>query len=353
MLERLEKAASEGRIFESTLENAKCWTQAEYLPEWVGQSIGELIDQGAWEELNDRFYRELAFGTGGMRGRTIGRTSSAIEQGDLESQGGCPAYAAVGTNVLNDFNIVRATIGLFHYVQAYLKENGRIESPRFVIAHDVRHFSRHFCELAASTWNRLGGQALIFDGPRSTPQLSFAVRHYGATCGAVITASHNPPHDNGFKVYFEDGAQIVSPHAELIVSEVAQIGLDAVPQFLNVSLDEVVTLNAAADEAYLNVLEEVVLDREVMEKQATKVVFSPIHGTGAVSSLPILRKLGIEVVEVPEQMEFDGRFPTVRSPNPENAEGAGVCYRQGRSDRCGSGCSDRSGRGSYGGSRAK
>lgn len=320
MLERLETAASEGRIFESTLENAKCWAQAEYLPEWVGQSIGELIDQGAWEELNDRFYRELAFGTGGMRGRTIGRTSSAIEQGDLESQGGCPAYAAVGTNVLNDFNIVRATIGLFHYVQAYLKENGRIESPRFVIAHDVRHFSRHFCELAASTWNRLGGQALIFDGPRSTPQLSFAVRHYGATCGAVITASHNPPHDNGFKVYFEDGAQIVSPHAELIVSEVAQIGLDAVPQFLNVSLDEVVTLNAAADEAYLNVLEEVVLDREVMEKQATKVVFSPIHGTGAVSSLPILRKLGIEVVEVPEQMEFDGRFPTVRSPNPENAE---------------------------------
>ena len=318
ILEKLASAEAQGFISTTTLENVTRWSQAEYLPKWVTQSVSELVDQGAWEELNDRFYQELAFGTGGMRGRTIGRISSAVEQGDLS--GGCPAYAAVGTNVLNDFNIVRATVGLFRYVQSYLQAAGRIETPRFVIAHDVRHFSRHFCELAASTWNRLGGQALIFDGPRSTPQLSFAVRHYGATCGAVITASHNPPHDNGFKVYFEDGAQIVSPHAESIVSEVAKIGLDAVPPYLEVQLDGVITLDASADEAYLNVLEEVVLDREVMEEQETKVVFSPIHGTGAVSSLPILRKLGVDVIEVPEQMEPDGRFPTVDSPNPENAE---------------------------------
>ena len=318
ILEKLASAEAQGFISTTTLENVTRWSQAEYLPKWVTQSVSELVDQGAWEELNDRFYQELAFGTGGMRGRTIGRISSAVEQGDLS--GGCPAYAAVGTNVLNDFNIVRATVGLFRYVQSYLQAAGRIETPRFVIAHDVRHFSRHFCELAASTWNRLGEQALIFDGPRSTPQLSFAVRHYGATCGAVITASHNPPHDNGFKVYFEDGAQIVSPHAESIVSEVAKIGLDAVPPYLEVQLDGVITLDASADEAYLNVLEEVVLDREVMEEQETKVVFSPIHGTGAVSSLPILRKLGVDVIEVPEQMEPDGRFPTVNSPNPENAE---------------------------------
>lgn len=318
ILEKLASAEAQGFISTTTLENVTRWSQAEYLPKWVTRSVSELVDQGAWEELNDRFYQELAFGTGGMRGRTIGRISSVVEQGDLS--GGCPAYAAVGTNVLNDFNIVRATVGLFRYVQSYLQDAGRIETPRFVIAHDVRHFSRHFCELAASTWNRLGGQALIFDGPRSTPQLSFAVRHYGATCGAVITASHNPPHDNGFKVYFEDGAQIVSPHAESIVSEVAKIRLDAVPPYLEVQLDGVITLDASADEAYLNVLEEVVLDREVMEEQETKVVFSPIHGTGAVSSLPILRKLGVDVIEVPEQMEPDGRFPTVNSPNPENAE---------------------------------
>lgn len=316
----MEIAASEGVLLEQAFENAKRWSQADFLPSWVASSLAELVEKGAWEELNDRFYRELAFGTGGMRGRTIGRVSSSVELGTAESSDACPVHAAVGTNVLNDFTIVRATIGLFRYVESYLRGSGRIESPRIVVAHDVRHFSRHFCELAASTWNRLGGQALIFDGPRSTPQLSFAVRHYQATCGAVITASHNPPHDNGFKVYFEDGAQIVSPHAECIVTEVTKVGLEAVPPFLEVSLDGVVTLGEEADMAYLAVLEELVLDREVMEKEETKVVFSPIHGTGAVSSLPVLRKLGIDVVEVPEQMEPDGAFPTVKSPNPENAE---------------------------------
>jgi phosphoglucomutase len=320
LVEKIVTAASDGLLLDATLENAKCWAEADFLPDWVEQSMADLIEQGAWDELNDRFYQNLVFGTGGMRGRTIGRVSSAVELGDLEAQDGCPAHAAVGTNVLNDFNIVRATIGLFRYVEGYHKKEGRIDPPRFVIAHDVRHFSRHFCELAASTWNRLGGQALIFDGPRSTPQLSFAVRYFRATCGAVITASHNPPHDNGFKVYFEDGAQIVSPHAESIVAEVATVGLDAVPPFLDISLEGVITLDSAADTAYLDVLEEQVLDREVMKQQATKVVFSPIHGTGAVSSLPVLRKLGIDVVEVPEQMEPDGRFPTVKSPNPENAE---------------------------------
>ena len=189
-----------------------------------------------------------------------------------------------------------------------------------MIAHDVRHFSRHFCELAASTWTKLGGQALIFDGPRSTPQLSFSVREYKATCGAVITASHNPPHDNGFKVYFDDGAQVVSPHAETIVANVGKVGLEEVPAFLEVNLEGVITLGESADEAYLALLDEMVLDREVMAEQKAKVVFTPIHGTGAISSVPALEKLGIEVIEVPEQSIQDSRFPTVKSPNPENAE---------------------------------
>ena len=320
LIEKINAAGSEGLLLATAQENTKRWAAAEYLPKWVGQSIAELVEQGAWEELNDRFYCDLAFGTGGMRGRTIGRVSTDVEQGDADARGGCPAHAAVGTNVLNDVNIVRATVGLFRYVSAYLQREGRIDPPRLIIAHDVRHFSRHFCELAASTWSRLGGQALIFDGPRSTPQLSFAVRHYRATCGAVITASHNPPHDNGFKVYFEDGAQIVSPHAEAIVAEVNKVGLEEVPAFLEVTLDAVTTLSDEADEAYLNVLDELVLDRDVMEQERIKVVFSPIHGTGGISSLPALRKLGIDVIEVPDQMDPDGNFPTVKSPNPENAE---------------------------------
>ena len=319
LIEKIEAAEAAGSLLESTVTNLKNWTSADFLPEWVGASITELIEKEEWEELNDRFYQTMAFGTGGIRGRTIGKVTASAETGTPSAQG-TPEHAAVGTNVLNDFNLIRATVGMFRYVKQYLDESGRHDQPRFVIAHDVRHFSRHFCELAASTWCKLGGQALIFDGPRSTPQLSFAVRHYKATCGAVITASHNPSHDNGFKAYFEDGAQVVSPHAEGIVNLVNEVKLEELVQFLDVNLDHVIVLDPSADEPYLDLLEEMVVDTEVMQKVAPKVVFSPIHGCGAISSVTTLRKLGVEVIEVPEQMEPDGRFPTVKSPNPENAE---------------------------------
>jgi phosphoglucomutase len=319
LIAKIEAAGAAGSLLESTVVNLKVWASADFLPAWAGESIAELVEQEAWEELNDRFYQNLAFGTGGIRGRTIGRVSTTAETGTL-SDLGSPEYAAVGSNVLNDFNLVRATIGLFRYSQKYLADQGRYDLPRFVIAHDVRHFSRHFCELAASTWCKLGGQALIFEGPRSTPQLSFSVRHYQATCGAVITASHNPPHDNGFKAYFEDGGQVVSPHAEGIVDLVNQVGLEELPEFLEIDLAPVITLGAEADAPYLQLLRELVVDDEVMAAQAPKVVFSPIHGTGAISSVPTLRALGVEVIEVPEQMVQHGGFPTVKSPNPENAE---------------------------------
>ena len=319
LIEKIESAEAAGALLQSTATNLKKWASADFLPEWVGASISELIEKEEWEELNDRFYQTMVFGTGGIRGRTIGKVTASAETGTLSAQG-TPEHAAVGTNVLNDFNLIRATVGMFRYVKQYLDESGRHDLPRFVIAHDVRHFSRHFCELAASTWSKLGGQALIFDGPRSTPQLSFAVRHYKASCGAVITASHNPSHDNGFKAYFEDGAQVVSPHAEGIVNLVNEVELEELVQFLDINLDQVIALDSRADEPYLDLLEEMVVDTEVMQKVTPKVVFSPIHGCGAISSMPVLRKLGVEVIEVPEQMEPDGRFPTVKSPNPENAE---------------------------------
>ena len=316
---KIESAEAAGTLLQSTATNLKNWASADFLPEWVGASITELVEKEEWEELNDRFYQTMAFGTGGIRGRTIGKVTASAETGTLSAQG-TPEHAAVGTNVLNDFNLIRATVGMFRYVKQYLDESGRHDLPRFVIAHDVRHFSRHFCELAASTWSKLGGQALIFNGPRSTPQLSFAVRHYKATCGAVITASHNPSHDNGFKAYFEDGAQVVSPHAEGIVDLVNEVKLEELVQFLDINLDQVIALDSNADKAYLDLLEEMIVDTEVMHKVTPKVVFSPIHGCGAISSMPLLRKLGVEVIEVPEQMEPDGRFSTVKSPNPENAE---------------------------------
>ncbi|HSH08790.1 MAG TPA: phospho-sugar mutase, partial [Oceanipulchritudo sp.] len=236
-----------------------------------------------------------------------------------------PAHPAVGTAMLNDFNIVRATIGLYRYCERYLQGKSQ---PRLVIAHDVRHFSRYFCELTASTWNRLGGEALIFLGPRSTPQLSFSVRHMKATAGIVITASHNPAHDNGYKVYFEDGAQVVFPHAEGIIHEVYQVKMETTPAFLDIDLSGVCTMGDDEDAAYLAALKENLLDASVFEKAAPRIVFTPIHGTGGISAPVALAEFGLTVDTVAEQMVQDGRFPTVKSPNPENAEALDMAIKQ-------------------------
>ena len=317
-LEKIQNAGAAGQLLPSTVENATTWLQAD-LPDWVATSVADLVDQAAWDELNDRFYRYLAFGTGGMRGRTMGRIVTDIEMGNPGPQG-TPAHAAAGSNVLNDFTLVRATVGLFRYVKGYLDAADRTEVPSLVIAHDVRHFSRHFCELAASTWISLGGDAFIFGGPRSTPQLSFSVRWLGAHCGVVITASHNPPHDNGFKAYFEDGAQVVPPHDAGIVAQVGEVPLNELASFLNIEIDRVVMLGKSADDAYLAAAAKAAIDPSVFKQTSLKIGFTNIHGVGGVSSVPLLSHAGCRVTEVPEQAEFDARFPTVKSPNPENAE---------------------------------
>lgn len=320
LLEKIQAAGQNGDLMASSVDNLKAWLSGGFLPGWAEDSIAELIEAGEWNELNDRFYTALKFGTGGMRNRTIGNILTKAEEGTL-SEMGTPAHAAVGTNMMNDFNVVRATIGLYRYAAAYLKkELGRDEPPRIVIAHDVRHFSRHFCELAASTWCSLGGTAFIFDGPRSTPQLSFSVRHLKATAGVVITASHNPSHDNGYKVYFSDGAQVVYPHAEGIIHEVYQVGLDETPKFFELDLNPVIELGEAADSAYLEALGENVLDSSIFSQAQPRIVFTPIHGTGGITGPKILEKMGLGVTMVEAQAIQDGRFPTVKSPNPENAE---------------------------------
>ncbi len=318
-LEKIQSAGSSGQLLPSTVENLSAWLAAG-LPQWAADSIDELVAQGAWGELNDRFYRYLEFGTGGMRGRTIGVVSTQAEKGAGSGTQGSPAHAAIGSNVLNDFTLIRATVGLFRYVSAHLKAAGRADLPKLVIAHDVRHFSRHFCELAASTWTRLGGAAFIFEGPRSTPQLSFTVRWAHAHAGVVITASHNPPHDNGFKAYFDDGGQVVPPHDKGIVTQVNAVSLAEAKSFLDIDISRVISLGATADEAYHAVAYQSMLDPELCRKSGLKVAFTNIHGTGAIASVPLLRKAGCEVHVVPEQEAFDARFPTVKSPNPENAE---------------------------------
>jgi phosphoglucomutase len=324
-LPAIQAAGQSGKILPETAKNLTTWLGAS-LPAWAFASIDELVAKGAWEELNNRFYRDLEFGTGGIRGRTIAHLPTTTETGTPVGQG-TPAHAAIGSNILNDFTLTRATIGLFRYTKKYLAASGRAEVPSLVIAHDVRHFSRHFCELAASAWTKLGGNAYIFEGPRSTPQLSFSVRYLKAHAGVVITASHNPPHDNGFKAYFEDGAQVVAPHDKGIVAEVNAVPLTDLAAFLDKDLARVVTLGRPADDAYLAVASKAAIDPSVFKKTKLKVAFTSIHGTGGVMSVPLLIHAGAEVHEVKEQSAFDARFPTVKSPNPENAEALSLAMK--------------------------
>jgi phosphoglucomutase len=316
--EKISLAVKDGKLMPSAAENLNVWLKAG-LPDWAQQSMAELIERGEWAELNDRFYRYLEFGTGGMRGRTMGKVTAQAETGTL-SASGSPEHAAVGSNLLNEFTLLRAVIGLHRYMAKYLAQQKSAAKPKLVIAHDVRHFSRHFCELAASTWVRLGGEAVIFDGPRSTPQLSFSVRHLQAHTGVVITASHNPPHDNGFKAYFTDGAQVTPPHDKGIIAEVDAVPLSAVQEFLTMDISPVVTLGRTADDDYLAVAAQAALDPAIFKKTKLKAVFTSIHGVGGVSSVPLLLHAGVELSQVREQVAFDARFPTVKSPNPENPE---------------------------------
>ncbi|MDR2844922.1 MAG: phospho-sugar mutase [Puniceicoccales bacterium] len=314
-------ARNAGKLLPAAHDNLNEWLRAGFLPPWAVQALGELAAQDAWEEVNDRFFKKLAFGTGGMRGLTIGRVVAPAERGVLGPLG-TPAHPAVGANNLNDFTLVRATVGLFRYVARWLAQSGApaTRKPRLVIAHDVRHFSRHFCELAASAWARLGGEAFIFDGPRSTPQLSFTVRHLHTDAGIVITASHNPPAYNGFKCYFDDGAQVVPPHDAGVIAEVNAVGLGELPAFLEKDIGAVRTVPPAAEEAYLVQLGDNVLDKDIIARARPSVVYTNIHGTGDVMILPALKRFGAVPATVPAQRPHDPRFPTVQSPNPENAE---------------------------------
>jgi phosphoglucomutase len=331
-LEKIRAAARDGKLLPASAGNIEAFLAAG-LPAWAQASIGELAARGAWSELNDRFYRFLEFGTGGMRGRTMGAVAAAAETGK-PNEVGTPEHAAVGSNMMNDFTLVKATIGLFRHTAAVLGSRGNPGPPRLVVAHDVRHFSRHFCELAASTWTRLGGRAFIFDGPRSTPQLSFSVRWLGAQAGVVITASHNPPHDNGFKAYFEDGGQVVPPHDQAIVAEVNAVRLEELGPFLAKSLEGTTQLGWDADDMYIGTASKAVLDPAVFSRARLRVAYTNIHGTGGVHCPPLLIHAGCEVYQVLDQLAFDPRFPTVKSPNPENAAALAKAVALAESENC-------------------
>ena len=316
LFDTLALAVSSGKMLASSRDNILFLLEKSGCEAWEKAAVEELVAAENWTELNDRFYKTLSFGTGGLRGRSIGRTVTRSELGK-NSTAQPPEYPAVGTNSMNYFNISRATQGLVNYLIKQFPG----KTPSLVVAHDTRYFSRAFAELTAKTAVEMGIDAYLFESERSTPELSFAVRHLKAQAGIVITASHNPPHDNGYKAYFDDGAQLVEPNASGVIQEVMKIqsGRVANPAAKQGTLH---IIGKEVDQAYLDAVSALVLEPEIIKSQKgkLKIVFTPIHGTGIQSVPALLERFGFQVSTVASQVKPDGGFPTVKSPNPENAE---------------------------------
>ena len=248
-------------------------------------------------EIEDRFYKELEFGTAGLRG-VIG----------------------IGTNRMNKYTVTKATQGLANYI---IKKQG--QNKGVAIAYDCRIMSKEFSEYTANCLNANGIKTYVFEDLRPTPELSFAVRELGCIAGIVITASHNPPEYNGYKVYWEDGAQIVEPTDKEIIDEVNKVSDFATIK----TMDKEETIEKGLyniigeeiDNRYIEELKKLVVNEDAIKKtqKDIKIVYTPLHGTGGMLAKRILKEIGFEnVFVVKEQEKPDGHFPTVSYPNPED-----------------------------------
>ena len=322
----LEQAVADGKLLASSLENIKLLTGGTEDPV-VPAAITELVQAGEWDELNDRFYKTLAFGTGGLRGRTVGNIVMPAEQGK-GGVNGRPEFPCVGTASMNYFNVGRAMRGLITYVRRFVEAEGTGRKPLIVIGHDTRHFSRDFAELCARICTDLGCDCALFDGPCSVPEVSFTIRELNADTGVMITASHNPSHDNGFKAYFNDGAQLVAPHDKGVIAEVNALASDTYEPLPAGQQGTLRVLGAEVDDIYIKRLKGIVLRPEVFGQASAKVVYTNLHGTGKRCIVPMLKSIGCQLSTVPEQDVQDGRFPTVASPNPENAPALDMAIAQ-------------------------
>ena len=277
------------------LEEYKKWCEGPEFDEETKQELLEIKDNQ--EEIEDRFYKELEFGTAGLRG-VIG----------------------AGTNRMNKYTVGKATQGLANYIL----ERGT-QDKGVAISYDSRNMSKEFGEQTALILNANGIKTYVFENLRPVPELSFAVRELGCTAGVMITASHNPAKYNGYKVYWDDGAQIVSPIDKGIIEKVRAIqSYSEIKEMPRSEAEEKGLFNIIGsefDDKYLNVLKKLILNPEIVKEQGKdlKVVYTPLHGTGNTVTERLLKELGIEkVYVVPEQKEPDGNFSTVNYPNPED-----------------------------------
>ncbi|MCI6117871.1 MAG: phospho-sugar mutase, partial [Prevotella sp.] len=258
------------------------------------KQVQEMLDKEDKTDLVDAFYQNLEFGTGGLRG-----------------------IMGAGTNRMNKYIVGMATQGFANYL---LKAYPGKKDLAVVVGHDCRNNGRLFAETVADIFSANGIKAYLFESLRPTPEISFAIRQLGCQAGVNVTASHNPREYNGYKAYWEDGAQVLAPHDKGIIDEVNKVTIDDVKFEGNKELIEII--GGEMDWDYVIAVKEAMVDQDVINRQKDlNIVYSPMHGTGRVIVPLCLRSWGFQNIHVvPEQMVIDGNFPTVVSPNPENAE---------------------------------
>jgi len=273
---------------ENIINKAHYWL-SDLFDEETRLQVKQMLENDK-ELLTESFYKELEFGTGGLRG-----------------------IMGAGTNRMNKYTVGMATQGLSNYLISQFPK----EQIKCAIAYDCRNNSEYFARITASVFSANGIKVYLFDSLRPTPELSFTIRHLSCHSGVVLTASHNPKEYNGYKVYWQDGGQIITPHDKNIINEVRKIS-DVADVKFDDTLKNVQLIGEDVDNAYIERLTEVVLNPKIIANTDLKIVYTPIHGS-TVHILPkALRKIGFKDINiVPEQAVVDGNFPTVVSPNPE------------------------------------
>ncbi|MEQ8413690.1 MAG: phospho-sugar mutase [Imperialibacter sp.] len=287
---------------QQALIKAKQWLSSKNLDDAARKEVEAMVASTDKSQLIECFYRDLEFGTGGLRG-----------------------IMGTGSNRINKYTIGMATQGLANY----LKKTYPGKQVKVAIAHDSRNNSPFFAQTTADVFSANGFKVYFFDALRPTPELSFAIRHLGCQSGVVITASHNPKEYNGYKAYWNDGAQMIAPHDKNTITEVGNIkSIDDVKFTPNNSLIE--KISKEVDEPYLEAIKAGSLSPDIIKRQKDlKIVFSPIHGTGITLVPEILKRMGFEnVTIVDEQATPDGNFPTVVYPNPEEAEAMSIALKK-------------------------
>lgn len=278
-------------LIKSVTEKAQVWLSDAY-DEETRAEVRRMLDNPDKTELIEAFYKDLEFGTGGLRG-----------------------IMGAGSNRMNIYTVGAATQGLANYLKEAFSGLPQIS---VVVGHDVRNNSRKFAEIVADVFSANGIKVYLFDSFRPTPELSFAIRHLGCQSGVNITASHNPKEYNGYKAYWEDGAQIIAPHDVNIINHVNQIkGAEAIKFQGNKELIQII--GSEIDQAFLTAIKGLSLSPEsIARHKDLKIVYTPIHGTGVYLIPESLKNYGFEnIIHVPEQDITSGNFPTVASPNPE------------------------------------